>query len=131
MYLLILSPPLANLSAEYIVKDKRSSGLLLKISLGFLAVSFTGASFYFRGKIPVFSLALFLGLFFCFSFSLQSKVAVNGLGNKRTTIKKYLKIHKVFSKKLCKPGTEQKFEALFTQMVKGGFSIPLLENKID
>ena len=71
MYLLILSLPLANLSAEYIVKDKRSSGLLLKISLGFLAVSFTGASFYFRGKIPVFSLALFLGLFFCFSFILS------------------------------------------------------------
>lgn len=71
MYLLILAPPLANLSAEYMVKNKRPAGLLMKISLGFLAVSFTGASFYFRSKIPFFYLALFLDSVLVFSFFLS------------------------------------------------------------
>ena len=68
MYLLILSVPLANLSAEYIVKDRKASGLLLKISLGLLAFLFSGASFYFHSKIPFFYLALFLDAILVFSF---------------------------------------------------------------
>lgn len=53
-------------------------------------------------------------------------------GSRKTVIKKYLKEHKRFFKKLCRPGTEQKFYVLNNKFRGSGFYVPGLPNsKLD
>lgn len=54
------------------------------------------------------------------------------LSNPSKVLKRYEKYHKRFSKKVCRPGTEEKFNKLYQDYLSFGFYIPTLKSgKVD
>ena len=79
------------------------------------------------------SLAMTFALLVSFSAFLQAPPFLRNLsGKRRETARQYMKVHKSFSRALCRPGTEEQFWKKFRAYQGQGFFIPTThDGKLD